>query len=188
MSHHQKSCLVQTQVWWDFSPFQLTVQLGDWGSMQGREKDLLRQAQELSLLCLRKLVLSSNHIFEPKTAKKPKNWRVSCKGGFVPRQPTWQQAYIVSTICSHFFFRKCIVSARQVPCAALQKPSAVLALPVWGLHLWMIMIMTWMDCHFQQHVFGCVWKNKEKQQHLGLQINTSSTVLNLYFFWCSVPC
>ena len=58
----EKSCLVKTQVWRDFSLFQLLVWIGAWGLVQGilKEKDLLTQAQEL---------LSLSFVSEPKRVK-----------------------------------------------------------------------------------------------------------------------
>ena len=73
MSYDEKSCLVQTQVLWDFRGFQLSVQIRARGLIQGKGQVELKQAQEL--VCLRKFVVSSNDESnprsEPETAKTP---------------------------------------------------------------------------------------------------------------------
>ena len=69
MMDDYKSCFVQTQVRRDFRQFQLIVLIRARGLIQGKETDVLKQAQELS--CLRELVVSSNPRTEPEIAKKP---------------------------------------------------------------------------------------------------------------------
>ena len=65
----EKTCFVQTQVRLDFIWFQLEVQIRACWFTQGKEKDVLKQVQELFFL--RELVVSSNPRSEPVTAKKP---------------------------------------------------------------------------------------------------------------------
>ena len=102
VSYDEKSCLVQTQVSWDFCLFQLTVLIRAWGLIQGKEQVhwQLKQAQEL--FCLRELVVSSNPRSEPETAKMPFFLKSHSKlekshsklekvtfWHFEERQPTW---------------------------------------------------------------------------------------------------
>ena len=79
VSNDEKTWLVQTHVWEDFYWFQLAVQIRAWVLMQGKEKDVLRQIQEL--FCLRECVVSA----DPLHHKQPKShfsWRVNWQGDF----------------------------------------------------------------------------------------------------------
>ena len=69
MSYDEKSCLVQTQVRFDFRRFQLTVQIRARELIQGKERVELKQDQEL--FCPTELVVSSNPRSERETAKMP---------------------------------------------------------------------------------------------------------------------
>ena len=99
VSYNEKSCIVQTQVSFDFPWFQLTVQIRVWELIQGKEQVELKQAQGLS--CLRELVVSSNPRSEPETAKIPlflKSHSKRCLFGTLKRQPTWYSIWKVG-IC-----------------------------------------------------------------------------------------
>ena len=122
MINDEKSCFVQIQVQRDFRRFPLVERIRAWWLIQGKEIDVLKQAQELCCLRELRLVVSSNldlsqrqpkAIFLKESLEKATFWHFEQIWRGKQLDNTWYYLILVNTSW------QCVET--ELPCAGAQQ-------------------------------------------------------------------